>query len=85
MIFFQNQVLVLREGKEASKKPERVVVGTKDCEGEWLIQLIDGDNSFILPKAVIAKFYEPAQKGRQGELFGKSETRVDRLKKRHLK
>lgn len=87
MILFKNQILVRRDGKEASKKPEVVVVGTKDCENEWFIRLIDrgSDKSFIMPKGVIPKFYRPAQQGKQGELFGKPETRIDRLKRKHLK
>ena len=87
MILFKDQILIRREGKEASKKPEVVIVDTKNCESEWFIRLIDrqSDKPFIMPKGMIGKFYEPAQQGKQGELFGRPETRIDRLKKKHLK
>lgn len=85
MILKHNQTLILKEGKEASKKPKYVVVGTKDPQSEWLIKLVYGENFMIMPKGMISKYYEALEIGRQGELFGKTKTTLDILKRKYLK
>lgn len=76
----------LEKGKEATGKPSSVKVLSKDCDNNWLIYVSYKEvEKTIMTKRTLWIFYEPAKQGRQEELFGKPETRVNKLKKKHLK